>query len=174
MTNGRDLIKTIDNILANNGAFVSTVEKIRLGLPVGGMSPLDDMGSGGASYFFTRLRKVPGRSEAGEVGFYFKKNMVRRLDSITYDSDKYGKVTGNTVRQNRYSTVGSYKTIAKQYRSDETIFKNTVTLLDNIEHINVYGRANKQKLVDVFNKHGIKKLPDGREIEDVILVMGKK
>ncbi len=174
MTGGRDLIKTIDNILADNGAMVSTVEKIRLGIPVGGMSPLDDMGSGGASYFFTRLRKVPGRSEAGEVGFYFKKNMVRRLDAITYDGDKYGRVTGNTVRNNRYHNTNMYKTIARSGRSDETIFKNTVTLLDNIEHINVYGRANKQKLVDVFHKHGIKKLPDGRRIEDVILVMGKK
>lgn len=174
MTNGRDLIKTIDDILANNGAFVSTVEKIRLGIPVGGMSPLDDMGSGGASYFFTRLRKVPGSNEAGEVGFYFKKNMVRRLDAITYDADKYGRVTGSTVRNNRYSNLNMYRNIARLYRSDETIFKNTVTLLDNIEHINVYGRANKQKLVDVFHKHGIKKLPDGRRIEDVILVMGKK
>lgn len=174
MTNGRDLIKTIDNILANNGAFVSTVEKIRLGLPVGGMSPLDDMGSGGASYFFTRLRKVPNKNEAGEVGLYFKKNMIRRLDAITYDGDKYGRVTGSTVRNNRYSNLNMYRNIARQYRSDETIFKNTVTLLDNIEHINVYGRVNKQKLVNVFYEHGIKKLPDGRKIEDVILVMGKK
>lgn len=174
MTNGRDLIKTIDNILLNNGAFVSTVEKIRLGLPVGGMSPLDDMGSGGASYFFTRLRKLPGRNESGEVGLYFKKNMVRRLDAITYDSDKYGKVTGNTVKQNRYSTISTYKNIANRYRSDETIFKNNVTLLDNIDFINVYSRENKNKLLDVFKSHGIKKLPDGRKVEDVILVMGEK
>ncbi|MFQ5486136.1 MAG: hypothetical protein ACE5DO_12500, partial [Desulfobacterales bacterium] len=169
-----DLIKTIDNILADNGAMVSTVEKIRLGLPVGGMSPLSDMGSGGASYFFTRIRKIPSSGEAGDVGLYFKKNMVRRLDAITYDGDKFGKVTGNTVRNNRYHNTNMYKTIARSGRSDETIFKNTVTLLDNIERINVNGRSNKDKLLAVFHKHGIKKLPDGRRIEDVILVMGKK
>ncbi|HIF03047.1 MAG TPA: hypothetical protein EYQ84_07045 [Nitrospinaceae bacterium] len=180
VTNGRDMINTIDAVLANNGAFVSTVEKIRMGVPVGGMSPLDDMGSGGASYFFTRIRRLPGRSKfsgeayEGSVGLYFKKNMIRRLDAITYDSDMYGKVTGSTVQDYRYHNTNMYKTIGQSGRSDETIFKNSVTLLDNIEYINVYGRSNKDKLVAVFNKHGIKKLPDGRKIEDVILVMGKK
>ncbi|MBC8395338.1 MAG: hypothetical protein H8E08_00010 [Candidatus Marinimicrobia bacterium] len=179
ITRGRDMSNTIDTVLANNGAFVSTVEKIRMGVPVGGMSPLDDMGSGGASYFFTRIRRLPGvgkfrSQQTGEVGLYFKKKMIRRLDAITYDADKYGRVTGSSVRDNRYHNLNMFKTIASSGRSDETIFKNSVTLLDNIDYINVYGRSDKDKLVGVFNKHGIKKLPDGRKIEDVILVMGKK
>ena len=174
LTNGRDVIKTIDTVLSTNGAMVSTVEKIRLGIPVGGMSPLDDMGTGGASYFFTRVRKLPGTREPGEVGMYFKKNLIRRLDAITYDTDKYGRVTGNTVRNNRHSDLGSYKTIAGRYRNDETIFKNNVTLLDNIDRINVYSRDDKTRLLDVFLKYGIKKLPDGRPVKDIILVMGKK
>jgi len=174
VTRGRDMSNTIDAVLANNGAFVSTVEKIRMGVPVGGMSPLDDMGSGGASYFFTRIRQLPSTREAGEVGIYFKKKMIRRLDAITYDADKYGRVTGSSVRDNRYHNLNMFKTIARSGRSDETIFKNSVTLLDNVDYINVYGRDNKNKLVAVFNKHGIKKLPDGRRIEDVILVMGKR
>jgi len=174
LTNGRDITNTIDTLLSTNGAMVSTIEKIRLGIPIGGMSPLDDMGTGGASYFFTRVRKLPGTREPGEVGMYFKRDMIRRLDAITYDTDKYGRVTGDTVRNNRHSDIGSYKTIAGRYRNDETIFKNNVTLLDNIDRINVYSRDDKTRLLDVFQKHGIQKLPDGRPIKDVILVMGKK
>ena len=174
ITNGRDILNTIDNVLANNGAMVSTVEKIRLGLPVGGMSPLDDMETGGASYFFTRLRKLPSPKESGDVGLYFKKDLIRRLDAITYDGDKYGRVTGNTVRSNRYHSLKDYKQIAARSRSDETIFKNGVTLLDNIDHINLSSSEEKIRLIAIFKKHGIEQLPDGRDLNEMILVMGKR
>ena len=41
--------------------MVSTVEKMRIGIPPGGMSPEADMDSGGASYFFTRIHKLPAQ-----------------------------------------------------------------------------------------------------------------
>jgi len=39
LTNGEDLPSFIDTVLDYNGDLVSTVEKIRAGIPVGGMSP---------------------------------------------------------------------------------------------------------------------------------------
>jgi len=45
-----------------------------------------------------------------------------------------------------------------------------VTLLDNIDVIVVNGSQRKQALLDVFRKHGITKLPDGRTVEQVIIV----
>ena len=173
ITNGRDIVKTIDQILTNNGSMISTVEKIRMGIPVGGMSPISDMGTGGASYFFTRIQRLPSSSHSGSSGLYFKNKLLRRMDSITYSGDKYGRVTGSTVRNNREYSISRYKDMLHR-GSDETIFKNSVSLLDNIDVINVGSSSSKQELIQVFKKHNIKKLPDGRLIEDVILVSGRR
>lgn len=95
------------------------------------------------------------------------------MDSITYEGDKFGRVTGNTVRNNREYSVNGYKDMLRK-SCDETIFKNSVSLLDNIDVINVGSSSSKQELIQVFKKHNIKKLPDGRKIEDVILVSGRR
>jgi len=173
LTHKREMKTLIDQILKNNGSMISTVEKIRLGIPVGGMSPLDDMGTGGASYFFTRIRKIPSSTTSGPTGFYFKKDLLRRMDSITYDGDKYGKVTGNFVRNNRFSTINGYKQVV--YRScDETIFKNSVSFLDNIDVINTKSASERMAILQVFRQHKITKLPDGRKVRDIILIQGRK
>ena len=158
----------IDNILANNGAMVSTVEKIRMGVPVGGMSPTSDMATGGSSYFFTRIRKLtPGRLKT--KGLYFKKNLLRRMDAVTYDTDKYGRVTGTTVRRCRASKIDEWKAIARKY-DNETIFKNNVTLLDNIDMIVVGSQSERKAIIQVFKKNGITKLPDGRLVSSIVEV----
>ena len=46
LTNGEDLSSFVAAVLGNNGALVSTVEKMRAGIPVAGMSPAADMGTG--------------------------------------------------------------------------------------------------------------------------------
>ncbi len=138
LTNGSDVAKVLDEILDHNGALISTIEKMRVGIPIGGMSPGADMGSGGASYFFTRIRKLPGVGyERGQAGFYFKSKLLMRMDAITYDGDKYGKVIGNHVKQHRKVDIKDFKSIANRKYSDETIFKNEVTLLDNLQFVTV-------------------------------------
>ena len=166
-TQGRNMSNFIDDVLSNNGAMVSTVEKMRAGVPVGGMSPESDMMTGGANYFFTRIRQVkPGQS--AREGLYFKKNLLRRMDAITYSSDKYGRVSGNTVRNNRLSKIDDWKAIAKRRGSDETIFKNNVTLLDNIEMIMTSSESERKSVIQAFKKHGISKLPDGRPVSSMV------
>jgi len=174
LTNDSDISLALDNILEHNGAMVSTVEKMRIGVPVGGMSPTEDMDSGGASYFFTRIRKLPGRPGGdNRTGFYFKPELLRRMDAITYEGDKYGRVTGNHVRQYRRVTIDGYKRIERRRYTDETIFKNEVTLLDNIKVVVVRNAAQQREVIEVFHKHGISKLPDGRSITSVVKVIRK-
>ena len=169
LTNGSDVASVLDEILDHNGALISTVEKMRVGIPVGGMSPSSDMGTGGASYFFTRIRKLPGVGyERGDTGFYFKPHLLRRMDAITYEGDKYGRVTGNHVRQHRKVNIPDYKSIASRKSSDETIFKNEVTLLDNLQYVTVSSDTAKRKVLNVFRKHGVTRLPDGRQVKDIV------
>jgi len=160
-----DLVKTV---LENNGNMVSTVEKIRIGVKPGGMSPTSDMGTGGASYFFTRVRKLPA-SGRGSTGLYFKKRLLRRMDAITYDHDAFGKVVGDYVRRRRLTSIDDYKRLASGGRSDETIFKYTVSLVDEIDVIKTSNASQRAKVIELFKKKGFSKLPDGRKIEEVVL-----
>ena len=172
LTDDRSLPKFVDEVLGNNGAMASTVEKMRIGIKPGGMSPQEDMDTGGATYFFTRIRKLPGqRGGSQEPGLYFKKRMLRRMDAITYHGDKFGRVTGDTVRRSRRSGIEDWKQIAARRASDETIFKYSVTLLDNIDVIAVQSSSERTRVIQAFKKHGIERLPDGRSIEEVVLTL---
>jgi len=148
--------------------MVSTLEKMRMGIKPGGMSPVADMESGGGTYFFTRIRKTPTAARPGEPGLYFKRNLLRRMDAITYDHDKFGRCTGDHVRRNRRSQIDQWKSIVKRDRIDETIFKYSVTLLDNLEVIVAPDRKAKMNIIMSFKKRGITHLPDGRKIEDIV------
>jgi len=171
LTDDSSLPKFIDELLGTNGTMVSTIEKMRAGIRPGGMSPVEDMSTGGAGYFFTRIRKLPGqRGGADEPGLYFKKRLLRRMDAITYGGDKYGRVTGDTVRKNRRSDIADWKQLASRQGSDETIFKHSVTFLDNIEAVAVRSADQRTKVIEAFRKHGITRLPDGRKVEDILVV----
>ncbi|MDP8223077.1 MAG: hypothetical protein P9L99_06940, partial [Candidatus Lernaella stagnicola] len=170
LTNDGDMADFINQALDNNGAMVSTIEKMRLGITPGGMSPTSDMESGGASYFFTRIRKTPTAARTGEPGLYFKRKLLRRMDSITYDHDKFGRCTGDEVRKNRKAFLKDWKRIVDRDTSDETIFKYTVTLLDNLESIVAKSSSERSAVLAAFKKRGITRLPDGRKIEDIVFV----
>ena len=92
------------------------------------------------------------------------------MDAITYTGDKYGRVTGDTVRKNRRSDIADWKQLASHKGSDETIFKHSVTLLDNIEVVAAKSSAQRTQVIEAFKKHGITRLPDGRKIEDIVVV----
>ncbi|MBZ0273704.1 phage head morphogenesis protein, partial [bacterium] len=168
LTHNNDMAKFVETALENNGAMVSTVEKMRIGITPGGMSPVADMESGGGTYFFTRIRTTPTKANPGSAGLYFKKNLLRRMDSITYDNDKYGRCTGDTVRRLRKSQVDQWKKIVQRDASDETIFKYSVTLVDNLDAIVAPTQKARMEILMSFKKRGISTLPDGRKIEDIV------
>jgi len=168
VTDGGDIEELVKSVLENNGNMVSTVEKIRIGVKPGGMSPVADMDTGGATYFFTRIRKLPTGGR-GSSGLYLKKRLLRRMDAITYDHDAFGKVKGEFVRKKRKVTLQDYKRLASGGRSDETIFKYTVSLLDEIDVIKTKNAVQRKRLIELFKKHGHTRLPDGRRVEEVVL-----
>jgi len=46
---------------------------------------------------------------------------------------------------------------------------NSVTILDNIDLVAVQSEAERKRVLDVFKKHGVNLLPDGRRVEDVVV-----
>ncbi len=164
VTGGNTLESALEAILQNSGDMVSTIEKLRVGIKPGGMSPEEDMNTGGASYFFTRIRK---RNQTAGKGLFFKPELLKRLDAISYDSDKFGRTTGNTPRQRAWNYQG-WKAIAQARRSDETIFKYAVNLLEGIDHIKTGSAAERKRILAIFRKRGIVRLPDGRKVEEIV------
>lgn len=61
LTHGGEPRFFIDRVRENNGAMVSTVEKLRAGIPVGGRSPGADMDTGGATDFLHPRPEAPNR-----------------------------------------------------------------------------------------------------------------
>jgi hypothetical protein len=168
ITNGNSISGFLDTALGNNGAMISTVEKIRAGVPPGGMSPEADMKSGGASYIFTRIRKSPTSGGDRSAGLYFKKRLLRRMDAVSFDHDAYGRVTDSYVVEHRGFDPKEWKRFSKN-TSNETILKYSVTLLDNLENIVVNSESERKTVLDTFRKYGVTMLPDGRKIEEMVL-----
>src|SRR5690606_18238419 len=75
----------VDALLNSGGELTPTVGRIRKGVSLKvGMSPNADLESGGASYFFTRVKakKVPS-----EPLLTFKIDRLARQDVVAYQSD---------------------------------------------------------------------------------------
>jgi SPP1 gp7 family putative phage head morphogenesis protein len=162
---GGDMADVIDNMLSSTGGMASTVDKSRAGILIRGMSPGEDMTTGGGNYVFTRLQEKAGyRPE----GFSWKANQINRLDAITYDHDLYGKTkTPAFIQNNAQPGVENWR-LAGSGSSNETIFKNQLSLFDDLENIVVDEFPDKKRIIEVFKKHGITKWPDGRSLDRVV------
>jgi len=161
-----EVAKALGGILDSGGEFTSTTGRIRKGVSVGstgGASSHSDISSGGASYFFTRIKKA----DSSANGFYFRIGALSRQDAISYKSDRFGRIS---ALGDRGSTVAAYKQFASS-SGNETIFKEGFGL-DDIDFIRVRA-GERDEVLKVFKDRGIDALPDGRPVEDVVVV-GKK
>lgn len=164
-TNG-DVAASLESILNAGGQMAPTADKLRRGIAPRGMSPSADLESGGASYFFTRI--VPRETGLKRLGFAWKPNLVSRLDAISYESDMFGRTTGDTVLTKRRTGVSEWKKAAKG-GSNETIFKNSLSLFDDLQHI-VVSRGERDQVLRILKSHGYDKWPDGRSLDEVVIV----
>ncbi len=163
-----DLIR---DILKSGGQMATTTDKIRRGIKPGGMSPETDLASGGANYFFTRIR---GTFQAyDEQGFVWKARQATRMDAISYNHDAYGRTTGTHVQDNRFFKVKDLLKISG-YSSNETIFKDSLSLFDDLDRIVAYNSTEREAIIAVFKKEGYEQWPDGRKLEDVIKIRGEE
>ena len=146
---GGDVAGFFEIALPKNGALISSNEKMRLGIPLGGKSPEADMRTGGARYSFTRIFKRSSK-HAKEAGVYFKTRNLRRMDAISYTTDMFGDVGGdggaNFVRENRGSTVAAWKRFSK-ISDNETIFKNGLSLIEEVEKVIAGGAQARARII---------------------------
>jgi len=77
-------------------------------------------------------------------------------------------LTGNHVRQYRRTSIQDFKQIEARRSSDETIFRNKVTLQVNIQIVSERNETERKRVLDVFRKHGVTRLPDGRRMQDIV------
>lgn len=159
-------------ILESGGHMAPTTEKLmRLGRPWGGMSPDDDMATGGANYFFTRIAKK--EHTKGYVGLFWKPRLLKRLDAISYTSDHFGNTTEGFVWDHRKTDIKGFIECSRNWRMDggcETIFKESLSIFDDLECIRVPGESYRNKMIKLFRDHlKSDRFPDGRLIEEVVL-----
>jgi hypothetical protein len=175
MTDG-GVVDSIRNILRSGGQMAPTVEKLRRGIPIGGMSPIPDLETGGAQYFFTRWRTVSDLTDS--AGVVWKARVGARLDAISYRSDEYGRVvnsdgTEGFVQQMRQTKIAQFEHSARYGGSNEVIVKESLSLFDDLDYIRVDTLTEKKQLLQVFRDEKINAWPDGRKLEDVVKVRGK-
>lgn len=151
--------------LPNNGMLISTTEKMRIGVPVSGASPESDMETGGAAYTFTRIRK---KSKTPKPGLYFKVRLLARMDAISYAGDEFGKTREGNVEKKRLVGIDGWK-VASKSSSNETIFKDGISLLDELDMVVAGSKHYRDAVVEEFKRHGITHLNDGRKVEDIVV-----
>ncbi|WP_422409751.1 hypothetical protein [Endozoicomonas sp. ALB122] len=108
----KNIVETLKNVLSSGGQMVSTTDKIRRGIKLGGMSYSEDLYSGGANYFFTRIRKKNTAYE--KEGFVWKSKQAARVDAISYSHDAYGRTADHYVQQHRKTDIRQLKAISKE------------------------------------------------------------
>jgi hypothetical protein len=123
------------------------------------------MRSGGASFFFTRIRKP---SDNG-VGFNFKIKNLSRLDVVSYESDRFGSISSVA---DRGSVIPEYKAFSGK-SDNESIFKEGLSI-DDLESIVVHDDAEKADVLKEFSDRGITHLADGRPVSDIVLLPTEK
>jgi SPP1 gp7 family putative phage head morphogenesis protein len=150
----------IRGVGGSGGEFTTTTGRLRKGVWIGdaGASTRADMTTGGANYFFTRVRpdKVQTR------GIFFSVDNLARQDTLSYRSDKFGAVNEMSTRG---AVPADYKSFADS-RGNESVFKEGLSM-DDIDFIRVRP-SEKADVIKAFHDNGVTHLPDGREVGSII------
>jgi SPP1 gp7 family putative phage head morphogenesis protein len=172
--------KVVGLVLESGGEMASTTTRLRKGVPIydaGGYSigdsPESDINSGGGAYAFTRV--MTAEASGNVQGIFYKVRNVRRADTTHYKGDVYGKIAEAATGAN--TTLGNIKDKAGQadgrYGSNELVLKNGLSLIDEIDVIRVHNTRERRSVIDKFKEAKIEVLPDGRRVEDIVLVRGQ-
>ena len=169
-TGGRSTPQMVDMVLTNGGHMMAQTERMRTGTSSSGMSQGQDVNTGGAQYFFTRVRELRSPSQI-EAGFYWRPELLRRLDAVTYDSDMYGRMTGDTRAKNHQAGIQGWKKAAN-HGSNETLFKGSVSLTEHLDFVVVRDAKERAELIATFRRHGVERI-GGAPVESRIHIAGQ-
>lgn len=164
----RGFVKSIKNIVEGGGHMAPTTDKFRRGIVMQGMSPEKDIRTGGGSYFFTRIRSKDREKRA--QGLVWNSRLATRSDAISYAGDRYGKTINENYVIGERGTSAKQLTSFKNDEANETIFKDSLSLYDNLKYIVVDSASDREELI-IFFKSKMQRWPDGRKIEEVIVRM---
>jgi hypothetical protein len=159
-------------ILDSNGQMMNTEERVRNGvyLQGDGDSSSRDMGTGGASYLFTRIQRPAhfGRHDyGGRPHFVFSTDLLLRTDNIAYDSDKFGKSDPVNKRQ-RGVTTDDWKR-HESSSGNEVVIKNGFAVLEYVIQIRAGSNAERGRIISLLKSRGISEIR-GKPVEDIVVV----
>ena len=155
--------ESLKRVINGGGTYASGVDRLRRGVPLSTHAH-QDIPTGGGSYFFTRVKSKTGKMSAG---LYWKASRIRRMDVITYDSDKYGRTTPGHIEANRRGqTVKDFVDIANE-STDESIFKNGLSVFDDLEFVVLKTKTELARAIAEMKQMGYDQWPDGRKLTDV-------
>jgi len=153
ISGGMSVAEVMDKVLNSGGMFSSTLDRVRRGInPSATTSQESDLESGGAHYFFTRIRQAG--DAANEANFVFSIGELSRVDAVSYSYDAYGDVTGNLSLKERASTLKQYRYNSKK-DGNETIFKNGLDLFSSLDAVIVTTSPERLEVLSVFKSHGV-------------------
>lgn len=155
------LLRAIDG----GGTLSSQMERARRGIESSGSSVGSDHESGGANYIFTRLKSSMSKA----AGVYFKPRIMRRIDAVTYDGDKFGNISDAVQQRERHTLPETWKDAASN-GGNETIFRDGLSLFDDLEKILFRSAAERTRAIADMRARGYMTWPDGRKLEDVLQV----
>ena len=92
-----------------------------------------------------------------------------QLDAITYDSDQFGRTTGDHIDRNRKGQNVASLREAAQSSGNETIFKGGLSLFDDVDRIVLSTAAEVKAAIEWMRSRGYSTWPDGRKLEEVIM-----
>lgn len=141
---------------------------------MGGMSPVQDLSTGGASYFFTRLMR---RKRTPDIAW--KSKIAARTDAIHYNGDMYGRtfnnienevVTGRQTYVQRTRQTSLDEMTADLDPRNEMIFKDSLSLFDDLLYIRL-PPSDRDAFIKWLRQppNNYKEWPDGRPLEEVII-----
>lgn len=161
--------ETFINILRGGGIMSSIMDRFRRGVRSREASGEEDIRTGGANYVFTR---VLGESYWEQPGFWWKADVIKRLDAISYDGDKFGNTTDEYQRNYRIDTLSQLKQAARR-EGNETIFRDGLSFFDFFDRAVFPTQSEAEWVIEELKKDGYVKWPDGRELNDVIRYRGQ-
>ena len=149
-------------ILESNGKLMSLKDKLRNGVHSRDESADWDLNRGGGSYAY--LRSLPKKDDW--LGLYFKKRNYRRLDARHLKTDGRGHIP-EAPRRTKL-TAGELRKFASS--GNEMLFKNGMDLIGELEAVVMESASGRDEAIRLFKAAGWDRLPDGRSIEEVIML----